>query len=152
MHKRLIPLLLAYVNEENPIDGRTRLQKMVFVLQQQLKEAGEYSDSELYSFFAYDYGPFSKELAESIDTMIEQGLLAEHPEEYNEEGDLKYLYELEPEGKELIEQALDQEVLQGILDAAAQLKTRYNEDLTLPEVIDEVYDDYPEFAENSIYD
>lgn len=151
MHKRLIPLLLAYVDDETPIDGRTRLQKMVFVLQQHLKETGDYSDDQLYSFFPYDYGPFSKELAESIDHMIDQGLLQEVSEEYNEEGDLKYRYRLQPKGRKVIERAYHHENINEIADEAGDLKHRYTEELSLPEVIDEVYAEYPEYAENSVY-
>lgn len=151
MHKRLIPLLLSYVGDEEPIDGRTRLQKMVFVIQQELTESGELDERQIYEFFAYDYGPFSKELAESIDRMIEDGLLDEDEVEYDEDGNVKYLYELQPEGQELVEQELDGAEIQNIVRKARGIKQRFNEDLSLPEVIDNVYAEYPEYAENSVY-
>jgi len=78
MHKRLIPLALARVGDENPIEGRTRLQKMVFVIQQELSQTEDYSEDRFYEYFAYDYGPFSKELAEDIDEMIDADLLIEN--------------------------------------------------------------------------
>jgi uncharacterized protein YwgA len=151
MHKRLIPLVLAYAGDEEPIEGRTRLQKMVFVMQQELVEEGVFQEEDLYEFFAYDYGPFSKELAEAIDEMIEVGLLEEETKEYDEEGNLKYLYELQTEGRELAEQELDETAPAELLEKAQNLKQRYNDDLSLPEVIDEVYAEYPEYAEDSVY-
>lgn len=150
MHKRLIPLILAYVGDEDAIDGRTRLQKMVFVIQQELKEGNQLRDDQLYDFFAYDYGPFSKELAEEIDQMIDDDFLDEEEVEYDE-GNVKYFYELKPQGRKLVEQQLTSEDLEQFTERARQIKHRFNDDLSLPEVIDEVYAEYPEYTENSIY-
>ncbi|RDZ53390.1 hypothetical protein C5B91_20935 [Haloferax sp. Atlit-10N] len=151
MHKRLIPLTLAFVGDENPIDGRTRLQKMVFVVQQELVNSGHLNENQLYEFFAYDYGPFSKELAEDIDQMIEARLLDEEEVEYDDDGNIKYLYNLEPDGRELVEQELTAKDVEKVVEKATQIKERFNGDLSLPEVIDEVYAEYPEYAENSVY-
>lgn len=151
MHRRLIPLALAYVGGEEPVDGRTRLQKIVFVAQQQLIESGVFHEDQLYEFFAYDYGPFSKELAEDIDQMLEADLLDEEEVEYNEEGDVKYLYEVNSDGRKVVEQELDTAETDAVLETVRHLKLRYNEELSLPEVIDEVYAEYPEYAENSVY-
>lgn len=151
MHKRFIPLALAYVGEGKPIDGRTRLQKMVFVLQQKLEESDELREDQRYEFFAYDYGPFSKELAEAVDDLIQAGLLEEDDVEYDDEGNVKYLYELQPEGRETVEDELESEDVQRLFEEARHVKQRFNEDLSLPEVIDEVYAEYPEYAENSVY-
>jgi uncharacterized protein YwgA len=150
MHKRLIPLALACVGDENPIEGRTRLQKMVFVIQQELSETEGYSEDRFYEYFAYDYGPFSKELAEDIDDMIDAGLLIEDEVEYNDEGDLKYLYRVDDSGREVAEKQRDEDA-QAIIELAKSVKQRYNEQMSLPEVIDEVYEEYPEYAENSVY-
>jgi len=151
MHKRLIPLMLAYVGGEEPIDGRTRLQKMVFVVQQELMESGELSEHQRYEFFPYDYGPFSKELAESIDQMIEEGLIDEDEVQYDHDGNVKYLYELQPAGQELVEQELGGAGVQDIARKSRDIKQRFNEELSLPEVIDNVYTEYPGYAENSVY-
>lgn len=151
MHKRILPLALAYVGDEDPIDGRTRLQKMVFVLQQELTDGAELHGEQQYEYFAYDYGPFSKELAEDTDEMIDADLLDEEEVEYDDDGNVKYLYELEPDGRELIEQELESETVDNVIGMAETIKQRFNEELSLPEVIDEVYDEYPEYAEESIY-
>lgn len=151
MHKRFIPLALAYVGDEDPIDGRTRLQKMVFVLQQELDDIIELPEEQRYEYFAYDYGPFSKELAEDTDQMIDANLLVEEEVEYDDDGNVKYLYELQSDGRNLIEQELGSETVDRIIKMAAATKQQFNDELSLPEVIDEVYDEYPEYAEESIY-
>lgn len=156
MHKRLIPLVLAYTRDGEPIDGRTRLQKMVFVIQQELTSTGTLPDEQRYEFFPYDYGPFSKELAETVDAMIEAGLLAENEVEYDEEGNVKYLYELKPSGRALVEDELtaanaSMMDARELVEKVEEIKRRFNEELSLPEVIDEVYAEYPEYAENSVY-
>lgn len=151
MDKRFIPLALAHARDKDRIDGRTRLQKMVFVVQQELKEAGELSEDQLYEFFPYDYGPFSKELAEDIDDMLDEGLLDEDPEKYNDEGDVKYYYDLESDGEELVEQEIADNDLDSILEKSRHIKKQFNEDMDLPEVIDEVYSEYPDYAEESVY-
>lgn len=151
MHKRFIPLALAWVDDEEPIDGRTRLQKMVFVVQQELIESDVFREDQLYDFFAYDYGPFSKELAEDIDRMIENGLLEEDEVEYDDEGNVKYLYNLESDGREAVESETSSKDIRDIVETVRRIKHRFNDELSLPEVIDEVYEEYPEYAENSVY-
>jgi|AntRauTorcE11898_2_1112593.scaffolds.fasta_scaffold00141_5 uncharacterized protein YwgA len=151
MHKRFIPLALTYLDDEEPIEGRTRLQKMVFVVQQELMESGHLREDQLYEFFAYDYGPFSKELAESVDQMIEDGLLDETEVVYDDEGNVKYIYEIEPDGREVVERESSLDDIDTVVQKAHQIKQRFNDNLSLPEVIDEVYAEYPEYAEESVY-
>lgn len=151
MHRRLIPLTLAMVDEAEPIEGRTRLQKMVFVLQQKLVESHNVQENQLYDFFAYDYGPFSKELAEEINEMIEENLI-EETEIDLEDDSTKYLYEIKSEGLDMAEKGTEEEAMaQRVMDLAQEIKTRYNNELSLSEVIEEVYSEYPEYAENSVY-
>ncbi|MFC6975101.1 hypothetical protein ACFQL1_11205 [Halomicroarcula sp. GCM10025709] len=124
---------------------------MVFVIQQELSQTEDYSEDRFYEYFAYDYGPFSKELAEDIDEMIDADLLIENEVEYNDEGDLKYLYRVDDSGREVAEKQRDDDDAQAIIELAKSVKQRYNEQMSLPEVIDEVYEEYPEYAENSVY-
>lgn len=151
MHKQLIPLALASVGDEEPIEGRTRLQKMVFVVQRELAKEEDLREDQQYDFFPYDYGPFSKELADAIDEMIEEGLLDEEPVEYDDEGNVKYLYEIKPDGRSVVNRELDRDRVENVIDTIRQIKSRYNDELSLPEVIDEVYSKYPEYAEDSVY-
>jgi hypothetical protein len=51
----------------------------------------------------------------------------------------------------LVEQELGEAEIQNIIRKARDIKRKFNEDLSLPEVIDNVYSEYPEYAENSVY-
>jgi len=148
MDKSTIPLALAKLEDEEPIDGRTRLQKMVFVIQQELMDRQGLSENELYEYFAYDYGPFSKELAEDIDRFLDQDLMSERRVEYEDKE--KYLYEIEPRGKEAYGEDIEEEVSDELLNLIRDVKDAFN-NARLPDVIDYVYENYPEYAENSVY-
>jgi uncharacterized phage-associated protein len=63
-------LLLLYLNGKEPIEGAVKLTKMMFLFEKQiapvLKEKGLESD-KLPEFFAYNYGPFSKDIYQQLD-------------------------------------------------------------------------------------
>lgn len=67
-----ILLLLLYLPGKNPeinepITGRTRITKMMFLFEKELlKDFNNVSEESLPEFFAYNYGPFSKELLDDI--------------------------------------------------------------------------------------
>jgi len=74
-NKKDILLLLLYspgkteeVNE--PVIGRTRLVKMIFLFQKEylshFKKGTELSEENFYKFFPWDFGPFSKEIYDDI--------------------------------------------------------------------------------------
>lgn len=148
MNRELIPLALARAHGEQPIEGRTRLQKMVFLLQKELEEEDiSLSLNESYEFWAYDYGPFSKELADEIDTLLGEERLEETEEPFDD-GKVKYQYQLLESGE--IKQGDHDRKQAAVIKKAEEIKTTYN-DMALPEVIDQVYTRYPEYAKNSVY-
>lgn len=145
MHRReTIPLVLMYSEGQEAVQGRTRLQKMAFLLQQELEDI----DISTYDFEAYDYGPFSKELYDDLDELIEKELIEESREEFDEDKVL-YEYELTDDGEELVEEFIRKQALDDILEQSQMLKKEFNH-MDLGEVIDLVYSEYPEYAENSV--
>jgi len=142
LRRELIPLTLMYSQDQEEIQGRTRFQKMVFLLQQ------EFEKTEFYDFEAYDYGPFSKGLYDDLDDLIERNLVEETREEFDEDK-VYYEYKLTDVGQELIERLSDQEETQDIMVLSERLKQEINsKDLSV--VLDRVYSEYPEYAENSV--
>lgn len=142
--RQLLPLALLYANNTQEIQGRTRLQKLVFLIQK------EFNDSALpgkYNYIPYDYGPFAKKLYEDLDYLENRGFLKESKETI-ENGKVKYNYTLTPEGREHLEQRPDQKV-DRVLQLAEMVKTEFNH-LSLPELLDYVYTKYPDYAENSV--
>ncbi|ELZ05374.1 hypothetical protein C482_02451 [Natrialba chahannaoensis JCM 10990] len=151
MDRKTLPAALLYANEQEHIVGRTRLQKLVFLIEMAFQE----EDGSLplspdsYNFEPYDYGPFSKELYDDIDSLKKQDLIREISEEYKE-GEVRYVYEIEDQGKQLVENNLDKEEMRAVLRLSSNFKGTFNDD-SLPDLIKEVYSRYPKFAENSIY-
>jgi uncharacterized protein YwgA len=150
MHRKLLPLALMYAGDGEPIEGRTRLQKLVFLMQKRLEEAGEDPlRSDDYEFVPYDYGPFSKELYNDLDETIAHGMVEGHEEDLGEDK-VKYDYEIQDQGKQWVRDQLTKEEAQRILELAEEIKDEYGE-VNLSDLIDEVYSRYPKYAENSIY-
>jgi len=103
--KRMIwPLLTLYVVGE--IRGKTKLQKLVFLLDKELniiKDQG-------YDFVPYKYGPFSKELIEDVEMLILTGLVKTEEEvrEINDEEVTIVVYRLTDRGKNIARQAYNE--------------------------------------------
>lgn len=150
MHRKLLPLALMYAGDGEPIEGRTRLQKLVFLMQKRLEEGGEDPfQSDDYEFIPYDYGPFSKELYDDLDQTIARDMVDGREEEIGDDK-VKYDYEIQDSGEQWVENQLSKDDAQRILALAEEIKDKYG-DVYLSDLIDDVYSRYPEYAENSIY-
>jgi uncharacterized protein YwgA len=144
--RQLIPLALMYANDEQPIEGRTRLQKMVFLIQKEFEESGD-SIPGKYQYIPYDYGPFAKKLYDDIDELVEKQVIEEDPETI-EDGKVKYFYALGPRGEEFLDNWSESE-RDEVQEVAERIKKEYNQ-MSLPTLIEKVYSNYPDFAENSV--
>jgi len=150
MNKRkILPLALLYATKEGRIDGRTRFQKLIFLMQKE-GALDELSPTDTYRFKPYDYGPFSSTLYDDLDEHIERELIDDAIEKLNEEDDIvKYEYQLKDEGWNFIEERLSTTEIKQIVEEAERIMGKYG-DLPLPELIDLVYSKYPEYAKNSV--
>ncbi|SEV98407.1 type II toxin-antitoxin system antitoxin SocA domain-containing protein [Natrinema salifodinae] len=150
MHRKLLPLALMYADGGEPIEGRTRLQKMIFLMQQRFQEIDDNPlKSSNYDFIAYDYGPFSKEVYDDLDFLAEEDMIDDQEEQIGRDK-TKYDYRIQQAGEEFVEQQLSQDEARRILALAEEIKQEYN-DKQLSDLIEEVYSRYPKYAENSIY-
>lgn len=151
MHRKLLPLALIYANDGEPIEGRTRLQKMVFLMQKELEQRDKSGAVGLeYEFIPYDYGPFSKELYDDLDAMIDQEFV-DDTEKPLRSGKVKYIYEIEDDGEYLVDSETETwEDVDAIMQLAQEIKEEYN-NMLLSELIEYVYSEYPEYAEKSVY-
>lgn len=151
MHRKLLPLALISANNGEPIEGRTRLQKMVFLMQKELEQRDQLGAIRLeYDFIPYDYGPFSKGLYDDLDAMIDQEFV-EDTEEPLQSGKVKYIYEIEDDGEVLVDSEKETwSDADAIMQLAQEIKEEYN-NMLLSELIEYVYSEYPEYAEKSVY-
>jgi uncharacterized protein YwgA len=150
MHRKILPLALMYAEDGEIIEGRTRLQKMVFLLEKELEELEKSPiDSSDYDFIPYDYGPFSKKLYDDLDYLSKKGLIDDIEEEMDD-GQVKYNYKITSKGEEFVESQLNSSDSELIRKLAEQMKRNYNS-RPISSLIDYVYSEYPEYAENSVW-
>jgi uncharacterized protein YwgA len=89
---KLLYLLLIH----GTIHGRTRFQKLVFLLQK------KYNINFSYTFVPYFYGPYSKKLQIDVNWLSAHGFIDIHP---------KYHHQITPEGVSLLaEKPIDEEI------------------------------------------
>lgn len=146
--KRLLPLSLLYEADNHQVQGRTRMQKLVFLTQQRLGD----EDLQPYRYIAYDYGPFSKDLLDALETYEEQGLVVRRTER-TWDGSKKYIYQLTVEGKRNFEQNLqespDRGEMERVQETSGKVIDEFNK-MSVSKLLDYVYDEYPGYAENSV--
>lgn len=140
-----------YANNGKSIEGRTRLQKMVFLMQKELKKPDQPGDfGKGYNFIPYDYGPFSKELYDDLDVMVEQDFV-DDTEVPLQSGKVKYVYEIKKDGEKLVNSEAEKwDDVEAIIQLAQEIKQEYN-NMLLSELIEFVYSEYPDYAERSVY-
>lgn len=146
--RQLLPALIAYAGREEPINGRTRLQKMVFLLQEKVPEF-----SDKYAFRPYDYGPYASNLQMDLDEMIERGVLQEKEWRTPEEKSA-FQYFLTTQGRAFVERVLadktlaERHALRTVLAAAEEVKSEANRK-PLASLLRDVYEEHPRYASRS---
>ena len=85
-NRKDILLLLLYLpgskgKNAEPISGRTRLMKLLYLLSRDKGIDKTLGIRNYYRFEAYDYGPFSKDVFEDVQFLRNVGLIEANPEE-----------------------------------------------------------------------
>ncbi len=122
-----------------PVSGRTRLMKELFLLGQWATEVEDF-----FEFRRYKFGPYSHEVLRSLDRFIESGIV-QVTSGYGGE-----IYSLTPDGvtyASSLYEKLDKRLRHKLVD----VKIRYNH-MPLPELLDHVYEEYPYYASESEYE
>jgi len=143
MDRRLLPLLLASdqlasQDETEPLD-RLRMQKGVFLLAMRGPEPWD----ALFEFTAYDWGPYSFDLASTLEELLASGMLVTEPFP----GRRYMRYRTTQAGERLIA-ALASDVSPGGR-AFVHATRKYVASRPFARLLREVYKSYPEFAVNS---
>jgi len=100
MNRLQLATLLSWAGDEG-LQGRKRLQKVVFFLQ----EAGCPLDCR---FTLHHFGPYSRDVADRCDEMVAAGLVDESGGPPN--GEMHYTYMLMPKAREALERTVDVEM------------------------------------------
>lgn len=153
---QILPLALIY-QAGGKIEGRTRIQKLTFLSSQRLEEEG----IDLYDFIPYDYGPFDKQVYDALDFLRAEGFV-EQKEIRTYGGDTRYDYMLTEKGYESVQENVPEEETESIgdisplqrdvrtiFDIAGDVVDEYN-DMPISNLLDRVYDEYPEYTSESV--
>lgn len=136
----LLPLyLLQCMNGQ--IRGRTRLQKLVFVAKKELEKK---SIDIGIKFNTGPFGPFSRDLRDTIKIQVREGIVEESCEE--SPLGIVYIYRLTQKGGALIDQALRRGLLRKrVMQKIGEVVDDYG-NMPLPLLISRIYAEYPEYA------
>ena len=155
--KQFLPLALLAASD-GEVRGKTRLQKLAFLTEQELIEHG----IDPHEFVPYDYGPFSKDLMEDVETLESEGLVKINVRQ-TFGGDDRYDYRLTKHGREAYEENdpdYDWETVDDVTDGEdrfvcidhfARDVVRDFGEMPLSNLIDHVYTEHPDYAQNSVF-
>ncbi len=118
------------------------LVKLVFIASREIDRRAE----PLLEFFPFDFGPYSKVLAQAVNRMISEGLIASSSE-VGPSGNVRTEYRLTSSGRAEAEKSL-QTLGPKIVDRLKKLR-RGAEQLGYQGILRHVYTRYPEFASAS---
>ena len=170
-------LLLLYLDNKSPILGAIRLEKMMFLFNNEiaprLKETGLDSD-KLPEFIAYNFGPFSKDVYEQVELFKGIGFLQvinlKAKEELIEADDWEegpfskeldytgfqlneekryYKYQMLDLGADYVSEKICPELTEEQLAMLLQFKKKITS-LSPKQILRYVYTKYPDFTSNSL--
>jgi uncharacterized protein YwgA len=118
-----------------------QLQKTLFLLGRNFtRQVG----SDFYEFAPYNYGPFCVEIYRDAETLQAKGLV-----DIRHEGRRWPEYHLTPAGQRRAAQ-LKKKLAKDLADYIQEL-VRWTQSLSFPTLVRSIYQSYPEFSENSVF-
>lgn len=144
--KRVLILATLNASEDGIVEGRTRLQKLIFLAQKSNEGV-----PEVFQFEPYDYGPFSAPILHDLDSLREDGYVVEETEQIR--NGKKYIYQLTEDGKEALDEAdeadSDEVDIKELIDAAQSAVSKYNK-MPISRLLEYTYNKYPEYTKKSV--
>ena len=158
LSEKSILLLLLYLNNREPIVGKTKFQKLVYVYdeeyhkQLELHKKLNLNEVNLFSFRPYHYGPFSDKLPISIKALVSWNYVKEKIEEdafsFEDRLGERVSYELLDIGNCYVEEKILKYLDNYTLEKLSDFKSKYTK-MSTREIIRYVYVTYEEMTVNS---
>jgi len=127
-----IDVLISLLGKAGIISGRTRFQKLVFLLQEEAKiPLG-------YEFKPYHFGPLSFELQNDLNWMVAQGVVIEFVTE-------QYEYSLSEWGKDYFKKMIEPSMSKNIMDAISSVVEKWGF-VEIQKLLDYVHQKYREYC------
>lgn len=134
-------LLLGFKGADGPALDPVRIQKGMFLFAQESGAPAE----ELYEFEPYNYGPYSFDLRDDLNRLVSEGLVESEPVPGYTWG----RYKLTAEGMGRARETRDgahRDFAHRVFNTKQRVTGK-----SFNVLLREVYDEYPEFATNSIF-
>ena len=138
-------LLLLDADNGAPIHGRTRLEKLAFIIQMKVIEGLHLGvTNESYEFRPFNYGPYTKEVLDDLVSLQMVGLA-----QIDGEPDTEQTFQITKQGQAAVQRLLaDKRIPPILVEEIRKVKTVYGK-LSLDKLIGLVYSQWPEFTEKS---
>ncbi|OYR66490.1 DUF4065 domain-containing protein [Halorubrum ezzemoulense] len=142
-------LLFHHANE---VHGVTKVQKLLFLVEQETEFFQEYEEDIAFNFAPYKMGPFSENVYTELEFLLSMGAISSHPMDEPEismtDSELRQkTFQITPKGEKIATQ-LSNQLEPEYDDELRDLVETYN-DLPLRELLRYVYQTYPNFAVES---
>lgn len=147
LFRSLIPLLLLYAKNQEPIYGRTRFQKVTFLAQR-------IENGNWYKYIPHKYGPYAPDLQNDLLLLTNEGYIKEE-EVVLKDDRTSYKYSITDLGITFIESIENtkpeyQQKITVLISSFNKIKEQLNS-WDLDKLIRTVYKLYPEYTGKSIY-
>jgi uncharacterized protein YwgA len=132
-------LLMYLLRQAGTISGKTRLQKLVFLLQEEFKVPFG------YKFEPYHLGPLSFELQAEMDWLVSHGIAVEYIIELNpSEGIRRYDYTLSEWGRDYVSKMVEPNLPHEVKEKISKGLRKWGPK-SLEEILEYVHRQYPSY-------
>jgi len=150
-----ILLLILYADNQTPIIGKTKIQKIIFLYEEELHKKLNFhktltANESLFNFTAYNYGPFSKKMVLFINALYKLKYIEIFDTNTkNHDDELIEGYKITELGKEYLKSKIFDFIDEIKFETISQFKNKYNS-MGHNELLRYVYTQYEESTENSL--
>jgi uncharacterized protein YwgA len=135
--------LLLVIGLDGSIEGRTRLEKILFLTRKEvLDRLRTPQATRFYQFTPYRFGPFSEDLYDDLEFLRDNGFIEIRG------GSGSEVFSITPKGTTFLEQKVRKRLPPDVLEEVVRLRNKYAR-LSIQELIVYVYNRYPEYAVKS---
>ena len=135
MNEKQKDLILLAFNDMQVIYGKTFIQKLFYIIKRQIKGL------DIFEYYPYNYGPFSKELNQAINDLIEEGYIQE-----KRKGKY-FLYQITDDG---MKAAKKQKTIRSVEKNNVLKICQHVKKFTPREILEYVYKKYPQTTIRSL--
>ena len=143
--RQALPLLLLYLDKCSEIIGRTRFQKIMFIVEQEVPEIKKYF-SENYNWSPYHYGPFSDKLLGDLAWLDYWGFIEIDDSSLDIDSESpSTIYKITDKGKKFVEKKILPVLPKELIIRLEEIKKKYRK-INLIDLVKYVYEKYPDYT------